>query len=249
MILGGETGNPRVTTLARSPGGSSDERILVIIRVQELVSRVKRLLVEWEDGGSLAAVREARRCPCGCSFRHLHGHYTRFVVVGGRDLQMQIPRLFCPSCGKTQAVLPWFLAPRSPYPWCLKQAAVVAFLGDGGGYRAAAARFDLDWQLLWAWVDALAAKAKAMLAALLGLVLRYPGLVRGAPLLPPADDLKVLETRARSPGKREALAVTATLLVTAYRVWSAGMALGLPWGQPDPADILGFLARLEPALA
>jgi len=43
--------------------------------------------------------------------------------------------------------------------------------------------------------------------------------------------------------------VIAALLVTGYRVWSAGWAFGLPWGQPDPADILGLLARLEPALA
>jgi len=163
------------------------------------VPRVKRLLVEWESGENLEAVREARRCPCGCGFRHLHGHYTRFVVVGRRDLRIRIPRLLCPACGKTAAVLPWFLAPRSPYPRCLRQAAVVTFLSDDGGYRAATARFGLDWQLLWAWVDALAATAKAMLASLLGLVLRYPGLGGGTLLLPSASDLKVLETRVCSP--------------------------------------------------
>lgn len=207
------------------------------------------MLGEWEGGGNLEAVRGARRCPCGCGFRHLHGHYTRFVVVGGRDLRITIPRLLCPACGKTAAVLPWFLAPRSPHPWCLRQAAVVAFLGEDGGYRAAAARFGLDWQLLWVWVDALAAKAKALLASLLGLVLRYPGLVGGTLLLPPARDLKVLEARARNPAKRESLTVIAVLLVAGYRFWSVGSALDLPWGRPDPADILGFLARLEPGLA
>ncbi len=235
--------------LGKGPRGFQRREVLVIIRLQELVLRVKRLLVEWEDGGNLEAAREARRCPCGYGFRHLHGCYARFVVVGGRDLQISIPRLFCPACRKTAAVLPWFLAPRSPHPWCLRQAAVVSFLDDAGGYRAAAARFGLAWQLLWAWVDALAAKAKAMLASLLGLALRYGGLVRGNLFLPSPRDLKVLEARARSPAKRECLTVITVLLVTGYRVWSAGSALDLPWGRPDPADILGFLARLEPELA
>jgi len=172
-------------------------------------------------------------------------------VVGGQALEISIPRLFCPAreCRKTAAVLPWFLAPRSPYPWPLRQAAMVSFLDEEGGYRAAAARFDLAWQLLWAWVEALANKAKAILAALAGLTLRYPGLADGSPLLPSARDLDALGARARSPAKRESLATIGVLLVTGYRLWGAGWALGLPWGRPDPAEALAFLARLEAALA
>ena len=126
---------------------------------------------------------------------------------------------------------------------------MVSFLGEEGGYRAAAARFDLAWQLLWAWVEALANKAKAILAALAGLTLRYPGLADGSPLLPSARDLDALGARARSPAKRESLATIGVLLVTGYRLWGAGWALGLPWGRPDPAEALAFLARLEAALA
>ena len=205
------------------------------------------MLVEWEAGGDLVAVAEARPCPCGCGFRHLHGRYQRFVVVGVREMVVSVPRLLCPVCGKTAVVLPWFLAPRSPYPWLLRQAAMVSFLSEEGGYRAAAARFGVDWQLLWSWVEALVSKTKALLASLLGLALRYAGM--DGPLLPDTHDLEVLRSRARSPAKQESLAAIGPLLVMGYRLWRAGWALGLPWGRPDPSGIVGFIARIEPALA
>lgn len=214
------------------------------------MGRVKGLLWEWENGGARQAAEAARRCPSCGRKRRLHGRYVRFVVVGGQALEISIPRLFCPAreCRKTAAVLPWFLAPRSPYPWVLRQAALVSFLGEEGGYRAAAARFDLDWQLLWAWAEVLADKAKAMLAALAGLGFRYPGQAEGGPVLPEARDLDACRPRARSPAKRESLAAVGALLVTAYLLWGAGRALGLPWGRPDPSEALAFLARLESAL-
>jgi len=107
----------------------------------------------------------------------------------------------------------------------------------------------LAWQLVWAWVEALALKAKPMLASVLGLALRYPGLVEGNPSLPSGRDLEAVRARARSPAKREALAALRILLTMGYRLWRAGSALGLPWGKPDAACVLGFLARLESALA
>jgi hypothetical protein len=174
---------------------------------------------------------------------------VRFVVVADREFEIGIPRLLCPACGKTAAVPPWFLAPRSPYPWPLRQAAMVSFLGEEGGYRAAAARFELAWQLLWAWIEALARRAKALLAVLAGLALRYAGPTEGNPLLPSAHDLDGFGARARSPAKREALAVIGVLLVTGYRLWATGWVLELPWGRPEPAEILAFVARLESSLA
>ncbi len=204
---------------------------------------------EWEDGGAREAVAGARRCACGCRFRHLHGSYARFVVVAGREFEILVPRLLCPACGRTASVQPWFLAPRSPYPWSLRQAAMVSLLVDEGGYRAAGAWFGVAWQLLWAWVEALARKAKALLAALTGLALRYPGLVEDAPAGPTARDLQGCRARARSPAKGESLATIRVLLAMGYRLWRAGFTLGLGWGAPDPAEALAFLARLEPALA
>jgi len=203
------------------------------------------LLGEWENGGAAEAVAQARVCPCGCRFRHLHGRYARFVVVGGWDLEISIPRLFCPACGKTAAVLPWFLAPRSPYPWCVRQAAVVCFLAGEGGYRASAAEIGVAWQLVWAWVNALARKAKALLMALARITLRHPELFAGGPLLPTARDLDTLGPRARSPSKRRSLAALGVSLVLAYLLWWAGSDLGLACGSPDPAEVCSFLAWLE----
>jgi hypothetical protein len=88
-----------------------------------------------------------------------------------------------------------------------------------------------------------------LLAVLAGLALRYAGPAEGAVLLPPTADLARLGPGARSPAKREALAVIGVLLVTGYRLWEAGWVLGLGWGTPEPTEILGFLACLEVALA
>lgn len=141
-------------------------------------------------------------------------------------------------------MLPWFLAPRSPYPWCLRQAAVVSLLTGGDGYRVAAAGLGVAWQLLWSWVDTLAKEAKAALGALAGFALRHPELFAGGPLLPSTQDLDALGPRARSPAKREALCALGVSLVLAYALWQAGSNLKLAWGSPDPAEVLSFLAWL-----
>lgn len=207
------------------------------------------MLGEWERGGSRQAVERERRCPCGYRFRHLHGSYSRFVVVGAAEFMIEIPRLLCPACGRTAAVRPFFLASRSPYPWCLRQAAVVSFLGDGGGYRAIGAGFGLDWQLLWAWVDTLAGEAKAELAALTGLGLRYPGLFGPLPAGTAPRRLDSHRARVRSPAKQEALAAIPVLLAAGYGLWKAGFTLGVGWPRPDQDETLGFLAGLGSFLA
>lgn len=204
---------------------------------------------EWENGGADDAVARARGCSCGCRFRYRHGWYGRFVVVGGLDLRISIPRLLCPACGKTMAVLPSFLAPRSPYPWCVRQVTVVSLLAGEGGYRAAAGEIGVAWQLVWSWVDYLAKEAKAALAALAGFTLSHPELFPAGSLLPSARDLDALRPRARSPAKREALAALEASLALAYLLWRAGSTLGLPLGEPDPAEALSFLVSLGRAPA
>lgn len=162
---------------------------------------------------------------------------------------MTIPRLRCPTCGRTAAVLPPFLGPRSPYPYCLQQAAMVTYLAGERGYRPAAADFLLAWQLLWQWVDNLAARAKEFLAELTGLLLRYPPPDDSDPIPGIAKDAAAYRAKARSPAKRERLATIGGVLVQAHRLWRAGSALGLPWGEPDPAHLLAVLDVCQLALA
>lgn len=194
-------------------------------------------------------MESARPCPCGCGFRHRHGEYHRFVVVGDRELKVTIPRLRCPACGRTAAVVPPFLGPRSPYPYCLRQAAIVTYLAGERGHRPVAADFLLAWQLLWQWVDRLAARAKGLLAQLSGLLLRYPPPEGSEPARGTAEDAAAYRAKARSPAKREGLATIGAVLVQAHRLWQAGAALGLPWGEPDPAELLGMLDVCQEALA
>ena len=213
-------------------------------RVSELVRLVKGFLEEWENGGAAVAVEQARACPCGCPFRHRHGSYTRFVLVVSQEYRITIPRLLCPVCVKTVAVLPGFLAPRSPHPWCVREAAVAAQLAGPEGYRRIAAGLALAWQLVWAWVEALARRARELLVQLLALVLRYPGPEGIGASLPGGWEVDALRARARSPAKRESLACLAGVFTQTHLLWRAS---GLR-REPGPGELLGFVHTLREAL-
>jgi transposase len=109
-------------------------------RLSRLALEVKDLVAAWERGGAGAAIETARRCSCGCRFRHRHGSYRRGLLIGGEILEVTIPRLYCPACRTTTAVLPSFVSRRSPYPTCFRQAAIWDYLTGRSGYRTVASR-------------------------------------------------------------------------------------------------------------
>ena len=169
--------NPRAKSFAARPPGvpprrRGERRRLCTDRPQ-LLGEVKKLIEAWELYGARAAVEAARRCRCGHPFRHRHGSYRRFVLVGDHCLQVAIPRLLCPACRVTAAVLPAFLPRRSPYPFCLRQAAIWPYLAGSISYRQIAAHLKVSWQLPWVWVDSLTRRAKETLALVQALLLRY----------------------------------------------------------------------------
>ena len=193
-------------------------------RVPELVRLVKGFLEEWENGGATVAVEQARGCPCGCRFRHRHGTYTRFVLVVSQEYRITIPRLLCPVCVRT--------------------VAVAAQLAGPEGYRRVAAGLALAWQLVWAWVEALALGARELLVQLLALVLRYPGPEGIGASLPGGWEVDALRARARSPAKRESLACLAGVFTQTHLLWRAS---GLR-REPGPGELLGFVHTLREAL-
>ncbi|MDP2858611.1 MAG: hypothetical protein Q8P50_11625 [Bacillota bacterium] len=211
-------------------------------RLPQLLLEVKRLVAEWQHGGAHLAVEAARRCRCGHPFRHRHGSYIRFVLVGEQPLQIAIPRLYCPACKVTAAVLPSFMARRSAYPSCLKQAAILAYLTGTAGYRWAAARFRVSWELLWAWVDRLTYRAKETLAFVEALLLRYE---------PSSEPIRPAPRagRARSAEKDERLAAAVVLFAQALRLWDTGYRQGQTWGRPSRMHLLAFVESCASMLA
>jgi hypothetical protein len=119
----------------------------------------------------------------------------------------------------------------------------VAYLTRREGYRPLSAGFGLDWQVVWAWLDALARKAKELLAGLIGIARRYRW--EPAPVEPGPQDVDACRMKALSRWKREALAASKAVLLEAYRLWLAGRDLGLSWPEPDPHGILSFLEVLR----
>lgn len=213
-----------------------------MLRLQQLLVEVKRLIGEWEQDGARAAVEAARRCRCGHPFRHRHGSYKRFVLAGDQSFQIAIPRLYCPACRVTAAVLPTFMARRSPYPFCLRQAAIWAYLTESIGYRRIAACFNVSWQLLWAWADSLMCRAKETLALVEALLLRYE---------PSSQPIRPAPRygRSRSVEKDEHLAAAAALFIQALRLWDTGYRQGRPWGRPSWMHLLAFVESCASTLS
>ena len=156
------------------------------------------------------------------------------MLVGDQSFQVAIPRLFCPACRVTAAVLPAFLPRRSPYPFCLRQAAIWAYLTESIGYRWIAVRLEISWQLPWAWVDSLASRAKETLALVQAILLHYE---------PSAEPIRLAprQGRSRSVDKDERLAAAAALFVQAFKLWDTGYRQGRPWGRPSWTQLLAFV--------
>ena len=55
-------------------------------------------------------------CPeCGHHL-HCHGSYVRYVLIDGVKIPLTVRRVRCPICGKTHAVLPFWLVPYVQVP-------------------------------------------------------------------------------------------------------------------------------------
>jgi len=111
-----------------------------------------------------------------------------------------------------------------------------------------AAEFQLNWELVWQWVDQLARQAKALLVQLTGLLLRYEPEVNAVTWSWELTTDTGYRTKTRDPAKRESLAAIGPLLTCAHRLWQLGRAAGLGWGEPDPAELMGFLDSCMRAL-
>ena len=104
-------------------------------------------------------------CPlCAGPTQRWHG-YLRHLRADG-DRLIWIPRVRCTSCGRTQALLPWFVLPRR---WdtvgALGQAAELA--ASGLGHRSIAAALARPETTVRSWLRRLRSSALPLAAALL----------------------------------------------------------------------------------
>ncbi len=174
--------------------------------VPEVEAEIKRLVTAYERWAREGDIGAHRPCPadgCGCPFRHRHGWMKRHVSCGDWAVRVDLLRLLCPKCGVAETLLPEWLRPHSPYPWPWQEAAALEYVGGLAGYRPVAARFGVDYTVLWGWVHSLAAVA----VELVGVVARE--LLRHEPdtalrLEPVAHGALVL--KARTAEKRRGLA-------------------------------------------
>lgn len=62
------------------------------------------------------------------------GRYRRWVYADGTQYHLQIQRVRCQACGRTQALLPDFLHPYRHYALCLMQLVMGLYLWAGLGF-------------------------------------------------------------------------------------------------------------------
>ena len=190
-----------------------------------------------------------RPCPCGHAFRHRHGCYERWMVVGIWEELLSILRLYCPRCKSTEALVPHFMPRHSPYPWILRQEALFAYAEGDRGYRPTAATWEVNWQTIWRWARELARRLPALTGALLQCLLALPDRSRDRAirsLVRVAAEEPALWPRAPTATTREVLRrYLAPACAAALELWEAGAVWGLSWGAPDPRQALAFLAALD----
>ncbi|MEW6547226.1 MAG: hypothetical protein AB1446_09980 [Bacillota bacterium] len=206
-------------------------------RVTHLKAAVKAILCSYIASISRGPPPEYRPCHCGHHFRHRHKVEHCYVAVGFWSELVPVLYLRCPACGSVRNLRPRFLPPRSPYPWVLRQEAILAYR-QLGSYRRAAAAFEINWQTLWRWADRLARAAERLERFLLEQLLAC-NVARTAALAQEAGRL----TPARAgPGWRtRAISRAPLLLELALSLWQEGSRLGLNWGEPQAEDAMRFL--------
>lgn len=186
-----------------------------------------------------------RPCACGHSFRHRHGGYSRWVVVGLWQERLFILRLKCPRCKRTAALVPHFMPRHSPYPWILRQDALFAYAEGNKGYRPTAAIWEVNWQTLWRWARELARHLPALTGALLQILLASPSRASDNALQALVQVVKESHVpRARAPTREVLQRYLAPACAVALELWAAGTLRGLSWGAPDPKNALAFLTAV-----
>lgn len=160
------------------------------------------------------------------------------MAVGSWSELVPVLYLRCPACGSVRNLRPRFLPPRSPYPWVLRQEAILAYR-QLGSYRRAAAAFEINWQTLWRWADRLAQAAERLERFLLEQLLAC-NVARATTLAQEAGRLS--HARAGPGWRAQAIFRAPLLLELALALWQEGSRLGLGWGRPRASDAMRFLA-------
>lgn len=206
-------------------------------RVTHLKTAVKAIVRSYIASISRGPPPEYRPCPCGHHFRHRHKVEHCYVAVGSWSELVPVLYLRCPACKSVRGLRPQFLPPRSPYPWILRQEAILTYCRLGS-YRRVAAAFEINWQTLWRWADRLPRAAEKLERFLLEQLLAC-NVARATTLAEKAGRL----TPARAgPGSRaRAISRAPLLLELALALWQEGSRLGLGWGKPRASDAMRFL--------
>lgn len=235
--------------MTASRGGFNQRRLptlAMLTTVSEIAAMIKRWIEGYERWTWEGDISAHRPCPaegCGCRFRHRHGWVARAVVGGGWEGQVRLLRLFCPRCAATEALSPDWLRSHSPYPWPWQEAAALQYAGGPEGYRKVAARFGVDYTVLWGWVRPLAAVA----VDVVGVVIReLLGQDPGADLnLAPVAHGIVLQ-KAWTAEKRQGLAHLPLLAQAAGALRRTCRDRADLSEDAEPVSALGWLSRYLP---
>ena len=185
------------------------------------------------EGRSSDFTKPARCVRCGgnrLSWKDKRLRSATVIKDGEPEYRTEIPtrRVLCADCNGSWTLQPSGLLPRKHYQPCVAAAAVSAYLFEpAASEQTVADRFGCSRRQIgrWlGWISGLAtpAELQAQVAA-----------VAAVPLLPKLPEVEDLERKAPTAGRRQLLAVVATVLALLEVL---GMALGL-----EPPGLRGVL--------
>jgi transposase-like protein len=126
-----------------------------------------------------AALRTFRldlgHCPhCGAARLTPHSDYERYLVSFEeglpRALRVVVPRFVCGSCGKTHALLPDVLIPRSPYGFRFVVSVLLSYFRKETTVSELCTRYGIAVSTLYAWKARFAGQLPLFLGLLKSMV-------------------------------------------------------------------------------
>jgi hypothetical protein len=131
--------------------------------------------IELFDAALQAFRPDLGRCPhCDAAGLAPHSDYDRYLVSFEkgltRTLRVVVPRFVCGYCGKTHAVLPDVLIPRSPYGFRFVVSVLLSYFRKETTVSELCARYGIAVSTLYAWKARFAGQLPLFLGLLKSMV-------------------------------------------------------------------------------
>ena len=113
------------------------------------INIVKREIKRYEEECNYGYIE----CPCCGSDKLIsYGSYERNVIVYSEYFKIKIKRVMCKGCGKTHAIIPYFLIPYYQYEKTFIYRVCIEKINKGIGICNLSSKVKVSRQVLYQWM-------------------------------------------------------------------------------------------------